>query len=132
VISQSPVDHRVQYESGLSNGAGTVLRAVAVGDSVVYAIAVAEPGFYHISLQYKAGPNRPIVALATSPEGAPNFRTIGSMDLYRSRLAYATQSVDSIPFNSAGIRYFRLKVAGQNVNSTGFLCYFDYIDIVKD
>jgi len=131
VISQSSDDHRIQNESGLSNGAGTVLRADAVGDYVTYAVTIPEPGTYDIYLRIKAGPNRPIVEMATAP-GTSTFTTIGSADLYRSSLTYLTRTVGSFPFTSAGIKYFRLKVTGKNVNSTGYLCYFDHINIVKE
>jgi hypothetical protein len=130
VISQSSDDHRMQNESGLSNGAGTVFRADAVGDFVTYAVAIPEPGTYDIALRIKAGANRPIVELATSP-GTTTFTTIGSVDLYRSSLAYANRSAGSFTFSSAGIKHFRLKVTGRNVNSTGYLCYYDYINVTK-
>lgn len=130
VIGQSADDHRVQYESGLSNGAGTVLRADAVGDYVTYAVAIPEPGTYDIDIRAKVGPNRPIVELATAP-GTTTFTTIGTVDLYASSLAYRHRYPGSFTFTSAGIKYFRLKVIGRNVSSTGFLCYYDYINITK-
>jgi hypothetical protein len=130
VIGQSSDDHRIQNESGLSNGAGTVLRADAVGDFVTYAVAIPEPGTYDITLRIKAGPNRPIVEVAVG-SATSAFFTVGSVDMYRSSLAYVTRGAGSFPFATAGIKYVRLKVTGKNVNSTGYLCYYDYINLVK-
>jgi hypothetical protein len=127
----SPTDaHSIHNESGLSNGQGTVLSANALGDNVIYAVAIPEPGAYDIALRIKAGPNRPMVEVATAP-GTNVFTTIGTVDMYRSSLAYVTRGAGSFTFTSPGIKYFRLKVTGQNASSTGFTCFYDYIRITK-
>jgi Right handed beta helix region len=130
IIGQSSDAHEVHTENGLSNRKGTVLRADAVNDYVTYAVAIAEPGTYGISLRVKAGSNRPKVELATSPS-TNVYTVIDTTDLYRSSLAYTTKTLKTFKFTSAGTKYFRLKVAGKNASSSGYLCFFDYINIVK-
>jgi predicted outer membrane repeat protein len=130
VIGKSSDDHTVQTESGLSNGKGTLLRADAVGDYVTYAVAIPEPGTYDIAVRAKLGPNRAKVELATAP-GTDDFTPIGTVDLYRSSLLYTTKTVGSFPFTSAGIKHFRFRVTGRNAASTGYLCFFDRIRIIR-
>lgn len=130
VIGNPSDAHSIHNESGLSNGQGTVLSANAVGDSVVYAVAVPNPGEYNIALGIKAGPNRPIVEVATAP-GTNVFTPIGRVDMYRSRLGYDIRGAGSFKFTSAGVKHFRLKVVDKGASSTGYTCFFDYIKITK-
>jgi hypothetical protein len=130
VIGKSSDSHVIQSSASLSNSAGTVLSANAVGDYVIYAVAVPEPGTYTISVGTLSGPNRAIVELATAP-GTDQFTTIGSFDMFKPNEQPGAYGL-SFPFTSASIKYFRLKVTGRNaLNTTGYKCFFDYIRISK-
>jgi hypothetical protein len=130
VIAKSSDSHVIQGSANLSNSAGTVLSANAVGDFVTYAVAIPEPGTYNITVGTLSGPNRAIVELATAP-GTDQFTAIGTFDMYKPSEQPGAYGL-SFSFTSASIKYFRLKVTGRNgLNTTGYKCFFDYIRIAK-
>jgi predicted outer membrane repeat protein len=130
VIAKSSDTHVIQNSASLSNSAGTVLSANALGDYVTYAVAIPEPGTYNIAVGTLSGPNRPIVELATT-KGIDPFVTIGSFDMFKPNEQPGVYGL-SFSFTSASIKYFRFKVTGRNgLNTTGYKCFFDYIRISK-
>lgn len=130
VIGKSSDTHMIQGTDGLSNLAGTVLNANAIGDYVIYAVAVPEAGTYKIEIGTLSGPDRATVELATAP-GTDQFTTIGSFNMYKSSQQPGVYSL-SFPFTSGSVKYFRLKVTGRDpLNTTGYKCFFDYIKITK-
>jgi parallel beta-helix repeat protein len=130
VISKSSDTHVIQTSASLSRSAGTVLNANAVGDYVTYAVSVPEPGTYSIGIGTMSGPTSAIVELATAP-GDDQFTTIGTFDMFKPSSQPGTYGL-SFTFTSGSVKYFRLKVTGRNnLNTTGYKCFYDYIKISR-
>ena len=122
--SSGPGIRLISYP-GFPDGAGTILDATAVGDNVVFTVAVPSAGLYDVKVAYKQFTTRGIMQAAVNSTnlGAPVDQFIPTGD------AYAVSDLGNLNFASAGNYLFKFTVVGKNSGSSGYTISFDTITL---
>ncbi len=122
------VTHRVITAGGFSGGAGTILDATAVGQSVTYTLPGIAAGSYDVRVGVKGLNTRGIFQLAASRADVASFSNIGSpQDEYSSGETYSEFDLGAWTPATTSDKSFRFTVTGKNASSSGYSIAFDYI-----
>lgn len=113
------------------------LAANATGDSVVFAIPVSESGTYDVTGHIGKARDGGNYRLECSNSLSGPWVTIVNQDQYTSSTTPVKTALTgsvTIPASGTfvpGLRYFRFRALGQNVNATGFLMRLSYLNVQK-
>lgn len=121
-------------DSGALYGQGVTYASNGVGDYVVYAVNVPNPGTYAINTRFKKGYNRGVVGLSIGSSATGPFTAYGSqsINLYAASLAYVNVGpIATVTFATAGTQYFKFTVTGKDTYSTGYQMVFDTIQLTE-
>ena len=130
VQSANGATHRVITDSNFSAGAGTILDAVAVGNSVVYVAPYVTAGTYDITVRVKTLNTRGTWQLAIGQAGNNSPVNVGTpQDEYASAAGYRTFDLGTWSPATTGTKWFWFTVTGKNASSSGYSIAFDYIKL---
>ena len=135
VRAQGPASHSiVTIPGGYDRGAGTAYAAAsATNEFVTYALPVAEPGRYDVTIGVRqdADAGKFQVAVANDPAG-PWTPLGGEQDGYAAVSAFASLGPFATPlFAAPGEKLVRFLVTGKNATSSGHRLYLDFIQAKK-
>jgi Legume lectin domain/Chitobiase/beta-hexosaminidase C-terminal domain len=122
-VSSGPT-YRVIAFPGFTDGSGTTLDAVAVGDNVTIPLNVPQAGSYDIKVATKKHNSRGIVQLSV------NGTNVGpAADQYSGTDAWYEFDLGSVSL-AAGSQPFKFTTTGKNAASSSFSQAYDYIKLI--
>jgi len=118
-VTSGPAITTLSY-SGFPDGTGILLNSTAVGDSITFTVAVAQPGIYDVSYTTQRASNRGYAQFSIN--GANVGPLLGQ---YSASPAYTRIDFGNFNFSAAGNYSFKFVISGKNVSSTGYTFAFD-------
>jgi hypothetical protein len=119
----------VVNDARASAGQNANLQSNAVNDFATFQTPSLPVGTYHITLRIKKTTNAGIfqLSIGSSPNSTINFGS--PQDTYASSalISYVELNYGYFTVSTAGARYFKLKVTGKNVASSGYQLFPDFI-----
>jgi hypothetical protein len=121
----------IDATTGYSGFGGLVLHSDATNDYITVPMYFAESGTYSVEIRAKrtSDGGRFRLGTSTTTSGFTEFGT--TVDLYSSSTNFTTVSLGTRSFN-AGTYYFRYRVTGKALSSSGYQLYPDYIKVIKN
>jgi endo-1,4-beta-D-glucanase Y len=102
-------------DANASGGAWLLLNSTATGRSITYTTPSLPAGTYGLDLLYKKNTTRGIHSVSIDGQAS-----IATVDQYASANSFATITLGSVTFASAGTHTIKLSVTGKNASSTSF------------
>ena len=100
---------------------------------MTYALPIAEPGRYDVSIGARTGPDAGKFQVAIADDPAGPWTAVGpEQDGYAATPAFVSLGPFAAQFTSPGEKLVRFTVTGKNAASTGYpACILDYIQAKK-
>ncbi len=131
VVSSTAGDtHRIIADTRFSNGNGTILDSVAVGDVVTYKVPNVKAGTYDVRIGSKFFNTRGLVQLAIGPANGSPTNVASPVDQYSGGESFVEYDLGSWTPGSTSDKWFRFTITGKNASSSGYTECFDYIKLI--
>ncbi len=122
---------RIFTDGACSNGAGVIIDATAVGQSMSLVVPGVAAATYDIKLGLKNFNTRGIFQFAIGPAGKPATNLGSPIDEYTATQSFPLVDLGNWTPGTTSDKWFQYTVTGKNAASAGYTIAVDYIDLAQ-
>ncbi len=124
---------RILDDASFSAGSGSILDAVAVGNTITYTVPNIAAGVYDVRVGVKNSPSRAKWQMSVAAAGTTSYTNHGPVtDQYASDYVYTEIDLGTFNPGTTSDKLFRFTVTGKNASSTSYQICIDYITLIPN